>query len=141
VKIVKYYQNFVASVSCLEPVVLLVIRLFIASIFFKAGLVKIEDFSNTIYLFREEYKVPLISPVFAAVSGTFFELCCPVLLTLGLATRLAVLPLLVMTAVINFTYDMNIQHTYWAMLLGVLLVEGAGKISLDYVIARKRRVK
>jgi len=56
--------------------------------------------------------VPFLPPVFAAIMGTIFEISCPILLTLGLGTRLATLPLLVMTAVIQFTYDQNIQHAY-----------------------------
>ncbi len=116
---------------------ILVLRLWIAHIFWASGMVKIEDFSNTVALFRDEYKTPFLPPEIAAVLGTFFELSCPILLTLGLATRLAALPLLAMTAVIQFTYDQNEQHIYWAMLLGTILVSGAGKISLDYLISKK----
>jgi len=107
-----------------------------AHIFWVSGTLKIEDFDNTISLFRDEYQVPLLPPLFAAVIATIFELACPLLLTLGLATRLATLPLLAMTATIQFTYDQNIQHAYWAMLLGVILCSGAGRISADYRLTR-----
>lgn len=116
---------------------MLVLRLWIAHIFWSAGMVKIEDFSTTIALFRDEYKTPFLPPEIAAFLGTLFELTCPILLTFGLATRLATLPLLAMTAVIQLTYDQNIQHIYWAMILGTILVSGAGKISLDYLISKK----
>jgi putative oxidoreductase len=135
--LISIYSEFIAILNKLSPVMILVLRLWIAHIFFAAGLVKIEDFSTTIALFRDEYKTPFLPPEVAAFLGTFFELSCPILLTLGLATRLATLPLLAMTAVIQFTYDQNIQHIYWAMLLGTILVSGAGKISLDYLISKK----
>ncbi len=116
---------------------MLIVRLWIARVFWLSGMVKIRDFNNTIYLFTHEYHVPLLPPYVAAVFGTTFELCCPILLVLGLATRLATLPLLVMTVIINFTYDNNIEHAYWAMLLGMILCYGPGNISLDYLICKK----
>lgn len=121
----------------LEPLLLLIIRLWIAKVFFTSGLVKIEDFDTTVALFTDEYKVPLLPPYFAALSGTFFELVCPVLLVLGFLARFAALPLLAMTAVIQFTYEQNVQHYYWAMLLATVFVFGAGKWSVDAIIRRK----
>jgi len=132
----KIYSNFLSLSNSLTPVMLLILRLWIAHVFWVSGILKLEDFDNTIALFREEYQVPLLPPVFAAIMGTIFEISCPILLTLGLSTRLATLPLLAMTAVIQFTYDQNIQHAYWAMLLGTILCLGAGKFSLDYRIEK-----
>ena len=116
---------------------LLVIRLWIADVFFSSGMVKIEDFQNTVALFREEYKTPFLPPEIAAILATVFEIICPILLTLGLASRIATLPLLAMTLVIHLTYDQNQEHLYWAMLLGIILTGGAGKLSLDYLVAKK----
>lgn len=135
--ILNLYKRFLKAARSLQSVLLLVIRLWMAHVFWVSGLVKIDDFSNTIALFRDEYQVPVISPVFAAYSGTFFELTCPILLTFGLCTRLSTLPLLAMTAVIQFTYDQNIQHAYWAMLLTTILVFGGGKLSADYFAEKK----
>lgn len=135
--LINTYNKFIEILNQLSPLMILVLRLWIAHIFLTSGMVKIDDFDNTIALFRDEYKTPFLSPEIAAFLGTFFELVCPILLTFGLATRLATLPLLAMTAVIQFTYDQNDQHIYWAMLLGTILVSGAGKISLDYFISKK----
>jgi putative oxidoreductase len=121
----------------LQPLALVLLRFAVAWVFFTSGLVKIEDFSNTVALFQDEYNVPVLPPVVAAIFATGFELLCPVLLVLGLATRVATLPLLAMTAVIQFTYDQNIQHAYWALMLLTLLAFGAGKISLDACIHSK----
>lgn len=106
-------------------------------VFFKSGLVKIEDFETTVLLFAEEYKVPILSPMFAAISGTFFELVCPIFLVLGLATRFAAVPLLIMTAVIQFTYMDHVQHYYWALVLAGLILHGAGSFSIDAMLARR----
>ena len=135
--ILSLYNRLVAVADQLAPAVLLIIRLWIARVFFLSGLVKIEDMETTVALFADEYQVPVLPPVFAAYSATLFELLCPILLVLGLATRAAVLPLLAMTAVIQFTYDQNIQHYYWAMLLAMLLTHGAGAWSADAVLSRK----
>lgn len=133
----KTYSKFIAILNQLNPLMILGIRLWIAHIFWVSGMVKADDFENTIALFRDEYKTPFLPAEIAAILATTFELACPILLTFGLFTHLATLPLLAMTAVIQLTYDQNIQHFYWAMLLGIILTGGAGKISLDYFIARK----
>jgi putative oxidoreductase len=114
-------------------------RLLLVRIFFDSSLVKLENWEGTLQLFRDEYKVPLLSPEFAAYSAVFFELSCPVLLAIGLATRIAILPLLAMTAVIQFTYDQNIAHFFWAALLFNLLAYGAGRWSLDHFLNKKFR--
>ncbi len=135
----KSYSFFVRSANHLQPLVLLLFRVWIARVFFLSGLVKNNDWGSTLSLFATEYKVPVLPPYFAAVSSTCFELCCPVLLTLGLGTRLATLPLLAMTAVIQFTYDQNIQHAYWAMLLAAILAFGPGLFSLDHFLKTERK--
>jgi hypothetical protein len=58
----------------IQPLLLLGLRLFIAWVFIKAGLTKIEDWDTTLFLFREEYAVPLLSPQVAAFMGTAGEL-------------------------------------------------------------------
>jgi uncharacterized membrane protein YphA (DoxX/SURF4 family) len=135
--IVRLYKKFLHIASHLSPLMLFVVRMWIARVFWLSGLVSISDWGNEMYLFTHEFHVPVVSPWFAAVSSTVFEIACPVLLTLGLATRLAALPLLAITGVIYFTYDQNVEHVYWALLLGVILFVGPGKLSADYVISRK----
>lgn len=119
------------------PVLLLGMRLWIARVFYLSGLTKISNWDATLFLFQSEYKVPFIPPDIAAYMSTFNELTCPVLLVLGFATRLATLPLLAMTLVIQFTYELSVEHTYWGFLLLTLLILGPGKISVDYCIRQK----
>ncbi|WKL58929.1 DoxX family protein [Asticcacaulis sp. ZE23SCel15] len=115
----------------------LLARLWIGWVFFVSGLTKIADFDTTISLFADEYQVPVLPPEFAAFSATAFELICPVLIWLGLGTRLAAIPLLVMTAVIQFTYLQHDQHLFWAIILTGLIIHGGGKWSADHLIAQR----
>ena len=119
------------------PLLVLFMRFWMAKIFWYSGLTKISSWKSTVFLFKEEYKVPVIPPELAAYFATTFELACPVLLVLGFATRLATLPMLVMTAVIQFTYLDLIDHRYWAMMLLLILFYGPGPLSLDYLIAKR----
>jgi putative oxidoreductase len=65
-----------------------------------------------------------------------------VLLILGLATRLATLPMLGMTLVIQvFVYPQSwVDHLTWATMLLLLLSRGPGVLSLDH-LARKLFVR
>lgn len=115
---------------------LLFARLWIAKIFFWAGLTKIRDWEVTLLLFAEEYEVPLLPPAFAAFMGTAGELLLPILLVLGLGTRLAALGLFIVNAVAVISYPgltgVALElHAYWAMLIAAVLISGAGHYSLD----------
>ena len=136
--IIKLANKAINALNYVKPIMMLILRLWIAKVFFSAGLVKIHDFSGTVWLFANEYSVPFFPPMLAAVCATIFELGCSTLIALGLASRLATLPLIVMTAVINFTYQDNIEHYYWVMLLGTILFYGADKLSLDYILISKK---
>jgi len=74
-------------VDRLQPLGLLALRLYVSSVFFRSGLVKVSDWGATLALFHDEYKVPLLPPDVAACVGAFGELAFPVLITLGLAGR------------------------------------------------------
>jgi putative oxidoreductase len=115
----------------------LLFRLGVASVFLKAGLVKASSWDTTIALFRDEYRVPVLSPQLAATLATTFELGCSTLLIVGLGTRLATLPLLGMIATIQlFVYPGAwSEHLIWASILLFLLTRGPGAISLDHLIA------
>jgi putative oxidoreductase len=119
----------------------LLARLAIAGVFFRSGQSKIANWDLTVQLFQDEYHLPLIPPNLAATIGASFELSCSVLIVLGLLTRIAVLPLLGMTAVIEiFVYPQNWpEHLTWTALLIFLLLRGAGAYSLDHFIGSKFR--
>ena len=112
-------------------------RLALAAIFFLSGRTKVEGLltvSDGAYaLFRDEYKVPLLAPEVAAHLATYAEHLLPVLLVLGLFTRLSALGLLAMTAVIQFFVypDAWPTHLSWAALALYLVGRGGGALSLD----------
>lgn len=112
-------------------------RIAIAAIFFLSGRTKVEGFltitGGTYELFRSEYKLPLVPPEIAAHLATYAEHLFPVLLVLGLFTRLSALALLGMTLTIQlFVYpDAWPTHLSWAALLLYLIGRGAGAVSLD----------
>jgi putative oxidoreductase len=116
---------------------LLVQRIAIASIFFLSGRTKVEGWfmvtENAFELFRSEYKLPLISPEAATYLAASAEHVFPILLILGLFTRLSALALLAMTLIIEiFVYpDAWATHLSWAGLLLPLIAFGGGKLSLD----------
>ncbi len=117
----------------------LLARLAIANIFWRSGQTKIANWDLTVQLFANEYGVPVLPPEMAASLATTFELACPILLVLGLATRLSVLPLIGMTAVIQlFVYPQAWpDHLTWFALLSFLLVRGPGNYSVDALIGRQ----
>ena len=113
-------------------------RIGVGATFFKAGLLKYHSWDFTILLFRDEYKVPLLDPAVAARIATFQELTIPIFLFLGLATRVATLPLLGEILVIQiFVYPNAFNdHLVWGSILVLLLTRGPGVFSLDCLIER-----
>lgn len=120
-----------------DALLYLLVRVGIASVFFLSGRTKVEGLLSitpgTYELFRSEYALPLLPPELAAHLATYAEHLFPLLLVLGLATRLSALALLGMTLVIEvFVYpDAWSTHLSWAALLLVLVGRGAGAWSLD----------
>ncbi len=139
------WEKLRAWLGVLTPLVDLLIRYDVASAFFKSGLTKIESWDKTVFLFQEEYHVPLLPPEVAAFFGTFGELVFPPLLLLGLASRFAALSLsfVNIVAVVSYWHVLGkneaalASHFYWGVLLAVTLLHGPGKLSLDHWIRRR----
>jgi putative oxidoreductase len=137
-----FYGHLTRVLTWLAPVGDLTIRLWVANVFLKSGLTKIAGWDSTLYLFSNEYHVPLLSPELAAYAGTFTELCFPVLLAFGLGTRFTALVLFVFNIMAVISYpgleEVGIKdHQYWGLLLLVPLLHGAGKLSLDYLFHKR----
>lgn len=134
----------------------LLARVAVAAVFWKSGQTKVEGFAldlvegtvqlgwprladNAIALFRDEYRLPLVSPELAATLAALGEHLLPALLLLGLATRLSAAGLLAMTAVIQLLVYPGAWPTHftWAALLLMLMSQGPGALSLDALIARR----
>lgn len=125
-----------------EDVVAIMARFAVGLVFFKSGLTKIEGFSikpSTFFLFENEYSVPFMPPVLSAYVGTISELVLPILLWIGLGTRLSATFLLGMTAIIQIFNYPNAYgvHALWAVGLLYLMVKGPGVLSADHFIRKK----
>ncbi|MGH8789629.1 MAG: DoxX family protein [Cupriavidus necator] len=115
------------------------LRLALATVFWNSAMAKLANWESALYLFREDYNVPLIPAEPAAYVAVSIELVAPVLLMLGLATRPVALVLLGMTTLIQvFVYPQAWPtHIQWAAMLLVLLARGPGKLSIDWLIRRR----
>jgi putative oxidoreductase len=130
------YCAVAREIDKLQPLVLLAFRLYLARVFFMSGLTKIQDWSVTVALFTDEYRVPVLSPGIAALMGTATELSMPALLALGLATRFGAFVLFFFNIIAVVSYaalpDIAVKdHYLWGVLTLILLLFGPGKISLD----------
>jgi len=115
-------------------------RLSVAAVFFLSGRTKVEGWltvtDSTYELFRTEYRLPLVPPEVAAHLAAWAEHLFPLLLVLGLLTRLSACALLGMTLTIQlFVYpDAWPTHLTWATLMLYLAGRGAGRLSLDALL-------
>ena len=131
-------------------------RFSIAAVFWKSGQTKIEGLAidivsgtfmlgwprlsdNAVFLFKEEYQLPLLPPELGATMAALGEHILPLFILLGLATRLSALGLLGMTMVIQlFVYpDAYATHGTWAAVLLYLMAHGPGQLSIDAWIAKR----
>jgi putative oxidoreductase len=137
----RLYQSVVARIDKLQSPFALIVRLYLAKVFFMSGLTKIQDWNITLALFQNEYHVPLLPPALAAALGTTAELSLPVLLVLGFGTRAAAAALFVFNIVAAISYpdlsDAGLKdHILWGALMVVLFVYGPGRLALDRWLER-----
>lgn len=133
-KLLQTFNRLAARIPA-DPVALM-LRVFPALVFWQSGQTKVEGFrikESTWFLFEQEYALPLIPPEMAAVMATVAEHLLPVLMILGLLTRLSAFGLLAMTAVIQiFVYpDAWMTHGLWAAALLAVVARGPGTWSAD----------
>lgn len=126
-----------------DSFLLLGARVFPAAVFWQSGRTKMDGWKvneSALYLFQEEYRLPGLDPLLAAHMAAIAEHLFPVLLVLGLATRLSALALLGMTLVIQcLVYpDAWPTHGTWAVLLMWLVARGPGNASLDHLFFRAK---
>jgi putative oxidoreductase len=121
----------------------LVARVATFSVFFRSGLVKIQDWNAAVQLFRDEYKVPVLPPDLAATLAASMELGVSWLVLLGLFTRLSVLGYFGMILVIQlFVYPMAWpDHLQWTGFMIFILCRGPGVFSLDHLLGRALRIR
>lgn len=133
----------------LQPLFLLLTRWYVSWQFLKSGWIKVTSWDSTLALFRDEYHVPLLPPVAAAVTGAFGELFFPVLLVLGIGGRIGPLGLFAVNLMAVVSYSQVLlaegfeaalaQHVLWGFMLALLAVFGNGSWSLDRLLGIPRR--
>ncbi|MEE4277266.1 MAG: DoxX family protein [Halieaceae bacterium] len=138
----------ILSGRVIQGAALLTCRIALAGVFWRAGRTKIEEGTllsiseSTRFLFEYEYSgVPLPTEL-SLYLATYAEHIVPILLVLGLATRLSALALLGMTMMIQFFVYPDAWwavHSLWAAMCLVLISAGGGALSLDEVLMRRVR--
>ena len=125
-----------------DQLIIMMARIGMGAFFVRAGQTKVDgDFNltdTTMYLFREEYKVPVLPPEVAAYMATATEHILGALLVIGLASRLSALGLLGMTMVIQFfVYPGSWpDHLLWAAVLILVLARGPGWLAADSLVCK-----
>ncbi len=130
--------RWLASITNALPdwVMPLLQRIAISAVFWLSARTKVEGFAlkdSTFFLFEHEYALPIIPFNWAAYAATIAEHLFPVLLVLGLFTRLSATALLIMTLVIQFFVYPGAWalHLTWIAVLIPLVARGGGAFSLD----------
>jgi putative oxidoreductase len=140
------FSKWKSIASMLAPPAL---RIALALPFFRSGLTRWDSFlslsAGTTYLFEEQFKLHIFGRLYSfpfpdasAYMVGVLEIVLPVLLVVGLGTRIAATGLLAMTAVIQLVFPDGWAnfHLYWAAIGLALISLGPGPISLDHLINR-----
>jgi putative oxidoreductase len=140
-QLVDWHTQLGRALDHLRSLLLLGTRLWVGWQFLKSGWLKLTSWDVTLELFRSEYQVPLLPPGLAAILGTVGELLFPILLVVGLFSRLGALGLSAVNAlaVVSYWHVLGndgfeaalAQHVLWAFMLAVVAIFGGGAISLD----------
>lgn len=143
--IINKYFSVTKWINCLgAPIFALALRGLLFHDFFISGWLKFnyiwnDQWSTVVYLFTNEYKVPLLSPEVAGALSVFNELTFSTLILIGLATRFSALILLLMSIVIELSYGYALTHYIWFICATYLVIYGGGALSLDFLLEKKMR--
>ncbi len=133
------------------PSAVILIRLMVGAVFLSEG---IQKFINPAEVGSGRFtKIGLPNPEFLALFAGTFEIVCGAFVLLGLFTRIAAVPLVIVMLVAITSTKIPIlldkgfwamaheARTDWSMLLGLifLLIVGAGALSLDKYLFRQNQ--
>ncbi len=138
----QHIRGVMDKIDVVAPLGFLVMRCWVAWAFLKSGYLKITSWDSTMYLFENEFQVPLLPPDIAAYMGTFTELVFPSLLIAGLGGRFSAFVLFVFNIIAVISYpDLDAaaarDHHAWGIMLFFLMLAGPGKISIDCWLRKK----
>jgi NADH dehydrogenase/putative oxidoreductase len=118
------------------PYVELILRLWIAKLFFSFGVQQLMHWTAVLQVVHEENPIPLLAPIVSAYVSTGANLLCAILLALGAMTRYASLPLLILAIITQFRFEPFDTQLFWIALFCWYAIHGAGPISLDHLLRR-----
>lgn len=137
------------SIKLLQPLVNFAARFYVAYVFFKSGIGKVDNnfkvTPETVALFRDEFKVPFIPPEIAANITAYAEIFLPILLLIGFLTRPAAKALFILNAIAFYSLHTadwanpvaNSLHVFWGAVLLAIFAYGPSKVSVDSWINKK----
>lgn len=131
----KLNNVFVSLSNRWRPLVELAMRLWLAQAFISAGVLNAADLEPTVWFFTFNYPVELMTPESAALLLIAVELVCPVLLIIGLFSRLAAGGLFAVSILLYGAYPAVLDNGYHIIMLAMIFVMGPGQISLDHKFA------
>jgi putative oxidoreductase len=145
--IVNLHAALGRGLDTLRHLLLLGTRLYVSWQFLISGWLKVTAWETTVELFRSEYQVPVLPPYLAAIAGAVGELFFPILLVLGLLTRVGALGLFAVNAMALISYWHVLggegfeaargQHYLWGYMLLVVATCGGGLFSLDTLLEKR----
>lgn len=136
-------RRLIDNMNCIpDALLLLFTRIAVGHIFWASGQTKVEGWGlspSAVDLFRDEYRLPLLSPETAATMAATMEHLLPLMLLIGLGTRFAALGLFAMTLVIQlFVYpEAWWVHAMWFAALAWIIAKGGGALSIDHLFVRR----
>jgi putative oxidoreductase len=143
-KVIEKYRSILKHIYKLKDINLLAIRLVLAYGFYTTGTMKWQNISSVIDWFAS-LGIPF--PGLNAYLSSSTEIAGVALLTIGLANRIISIPLIIVmiVAIITVHWGNGFEAgnngfeipLYYILMLLVILINGAGKFSADYLI-RKR---
>lgn len=145
IPISQFYYFLANKISSLEPIALIAARFYVGWAFFSSGLTKLRDWDSTLFLFEEEYQVPVLPYELAAYLGTAAEIVLPILLILGLTSRFAALGLFFVNIVAVISFEdiaaaAYVEHVLWGTLLAQVVIFSGGFFSVDHLIKSKLKL-
>lgn len=142
-RIIKLYRSAVAAIRKAKDLPLLFMRLVLAYGFYTTASMKWQNISGVAEWFGT-LGIPM--PTFNAYLAASTEAAGVILLTLGLATRIISIPLIItmIVAIVTVHWGNGFEAgnngfeipLYYMIMLSVLLVNGSGRISADYFVNR-----
>ncbi|MGY5453321.1 DoxX family protein [Agarivorans sp. MS3-6] len=141
-----YLRAVAVMQAVLIPLLLTFTRIWVAVVFFRSGYLKATSWDSTLYLFEEEYQVPILPWELAAYLGTAAELILPIFLVLGLFTRIFAFKLFFFNIIAVVSYPVLwpggfYDHQLWGLMILINLIWGAGPLALDRILSNKMEQK